>query len=284
MDSERFVRLVCVLLALVAAMLTAPVLGEEGGLGDGIVEPGEDEEAELARATQNPVADLISLPFQNNINFEVGDGGYTQNILNIQPVYPVHLNDQWNVITRTIVPVVHQPPLIPGTDREFGLGDVQFTAFMSPRDSGGLIWGAGPVFRFDTATDDTLGQEKWSAGPSVVALKIEGPWVYGALVQNLWSFAGDSDRAHINEFLLQPFINYNLPDGWYLSSSPIITCNWKADSGNRWTVPVGGGIGKIVRFGKLPVNLSCQGFYNVESPRNGADWTLRLQMQLLFPK
>jgi hypothetical protein len=274
MDSERFVRLVCVLLALVAAMMSGPVLAQEP----------PDADSELAKKTQNPVADLISLPFQNNINFEVGDGGYTQNILNIQPVYPMQLNDQWNLITRTIVPVIHQPPLIPGTDREFGLGDVQFTAFLSPRDSGGLIWGAGPVFRFDTATDDTLGQEKWSAGPSVVALKMQGPWVYGALVQNLWSYAGDSDRAHVNEFLLQPFINYNLPDGWYLSSSPIITANWKADSGNRWTVPIGGGIGKIVRFGKLPVNLSCQAFYNVESPRNGADWTLRLQMQLLFPK
>jgi hypothetical protein len=274
MNSERFVRLVCALLALVAVMLTGSVLAQEA----------DDADSELAKKTQNPVADLISVPFQNNINFEVGDGGYTQNILNIQPVYPVHLDDQWNLITRTIVPVVHQPPLIPGTDRECGLGDIQFTAFLSPRDSGGLIWGTGPVFRFDTATDETLGQEKWSAGPSVVALKIEGPWVYGALVQNLWSYAGDSDRAHVNEFLLQPFINHNLPHGWYLSSSPIITCNWKADSGNRWTVPVGGGIGKIVRFGKLPVNLSCQGFYNVESPRNGADWTLRLQMQLLFPK
>ncbi|MHC4153454.1 MAG: hypothetical protein ACYST6_00790, partial [Planctomycetota bacterium] len=165
MNSEGFVRLVCVLLVLVAVMMTGSVLAQEA----------DDADSELAKKTQNPVADLISVPFQNNINFEVGDGGYTQNILNIQPVYPMQLDDQWNLITRTIVPVVHQPPLIPGTDRECGLGDIQFTAFLSPRDSGGLIWGAGPAFRFDTATEETLGQEKWSAGPSAVALKIEGP-------------------------------------------------------------------------------------------------------------
>jgi len=273
MNSERLVRLVCVLLTLVVVMMTGPVLAQEEA----------DAESELAKKTQNPVADLISVPFQNNINFEVGPKGRTQNILNIQPVVPFHLNEEWNLITRTIAPLIYQPEFF-DEGNEFGLGDIQFTAFLSPRDSDGLIWGAGPALRFDTATDDTLGQGKWSAGPSVVALKMEGPWVYGALVQNLWSYAGDSDRAHVNEFLLQPFINYNLPDGWYLSSSPIITANWKADSGNRWTVPIGGGIGKIMRFGKLPVNLSCQGFYNVESPSNGADWTLRLQLQLLFPK
>jgi hypothetical protein len=273
MNSERLVRLVCVLLTLVVVMMTGPVLAQEEA----------DAESELAKKTQNPVADLISVPFQNNINFEVGPKGRTQNILNIQPVVPFHLNEEWNLITRTIAPLIYQPEFF-DEGNEFRLGDIQFTAFLSPRDSEGLIWGAGPALRFDTATDDTLGQGKWSAGPSVVALKMEGPWVYGALVQNLWSYAGDSDRAHVNEFLLQPFINYNLPDGWYLSSSPIITANWKADSGNRWTVPIGGGIGKIMRFGKLPVNLSCQGFYNVESPSNGADWTLRLQLQLLFPK
>jgi hypothetical protein len=113
---------------------------------------------------------------------------------------------------------------------------------------------------------------------------MQGPWVYGALIQNLWSYAGDSDRAHVNEFLLQPFLNYNMEDGWYLSSAPIITANWKADSNDRWTIPLGGGVGKILRLGKMPVNVSCQAFYNVEKPRYAADWTLRLQLQLLFPK
>jgi hypothetical protein len=257
-------------------MLTAPVVlaGEEG----------EASEEELAKAVQNPVADLISLPFQNNMNFDVGPGGNTQNILNIQPVYPISLDEEWNLITRTIFPLINQPPLFPGADREFGLGDIQFTAFMSPAKSEGVIWGAGPVFQFPSATDDVLGAEKWAAGPSVVVLKMEGPWVYGALANNIWSFAGDDDRAHLNQMLIQPFINYNMDDGWYLTSSPIITANWKADSGNKWTVPVGGGIGKIMRLGKLPVNFQVAGYYNVESPRYGADWQLRLQLQMLFPK
>jgi hypothetical protein len=273
MNCERFVRLVCVLLALVVAMMSAPVLAQEAG----------DADSDLAKKTQNPLADLISLPFQNNTNFNVGPKDKTQNTLNIQPVAPFNLNEDWNLITRTIAPLICMPEFT-NEGSEFGLGDIQFTAFLSPLDSGRLTWGAGPVFRFPTATDERLGSDKWSAGPSAVFLGIEGPWVIGVLAQNVWSYAGSSSRESVNEFLLQYFINYNMPGGWYISSAPIITANWEADSGNRWTVPFGGGIGKIVRIGKMPVNVQCQAFYNVEKPSNGADWTLRLQMQLLFPK
>jgi len=264
------------LVLIAAVIVTAPVVlaGEEG----------EASEEELAKQVQNPVADLISVPFQNNINFDVGPGGNTQNILNIQPVYPVSLDEEWNLITRTIFPLINQPPMLPGADREFGLGDIQFSAFLSPAKPKGFIWGAGPMFQFPSATDDALGAEKWAAGPSMVVLKMDGPWVYGALANNIWSFAGDDDRAHLNQFLIQPFLNYNMEDGLYLTSSPIITANWKADSGNKWTVPVGGGIGKITRLGKLPVNFQVAGYYNVESPRYGAEWQLRLQLQMLFPK
>jgi hypothetical protein len=135
-----------------------------------------------------------------------------------------------------------------------------------------------------TATDDVLGTEKWGAGPSAVVLTVQGHWVYGALINQIWSFAGDDDRDDVDQMLIQPFVNYNLTDGWYLSSSPIITANWEADSGNKWTVPVGGGFGKIFRIGKQPMNASVQAFYNVEKPDNGPDWTLRLQLQFLFPK
>ncbi len=276
MSISQPVRIDCVSMAVMVAILfmTPIVRAEEGELS----------EEDLARKTQNPVSDLISLPLQNNMNFDVGPGGHTQNILNIQPVYPVSLNEEWNLITRTIFPLINQPPLFPGADREFGLGDIQFTAFLSPAKPKGVIWGAGPIFQFPSATDDALGAEKWAVGPSVVALKMEGPWVFGALVNNIWSFAGDDDRAHLNQMLIQPFLNYNMDDGWYLSSSPIITANWKADSGNKWTVPVGGGIGKITRLGKLPINFQVAGYYNVESPRYGADWQLRLQLAMLFPK
>ena len=244
----------------------------------------ESSESDLAKQTQNPVANLISLPFQNNTNFDMGpDDNKTQNILNIQPVWPFSLNEDWNLITRTIVPVVSQPGFVPGQDRENGLGDTTFTAFFSPAKSAGLIWGAGPVFLLPTASDDRLGSDKWGAGPSVVLLTIRGSWVAGSLFSNVWSFSGSGDED-VNLFTWQYFINYNFPGGWYLSSSPIITANWEADSGNEWTVPFGGGFGKVFRVGKLPLNASVQAFYNMEKPDYGADWTLRLQIQFLFPK
>jgi hypothetical protein len=276
---------VLVLLGLAVLMFSAPVvLAQNTAEGDGVIEPSEDPQEELAKAAQNPVASMISLPFQNNTNFNFGPEEKTQNILNIQPVWPFSLSEDWNLITRTIFPVISQPALFPGDDRENGLGDTTFTAFLSPAEPGKWIWGAGPVFLLPTANDDKLGTDKWGAGPSAVVLTIRGPWLYGALVNHLWSFAGDSDRDDVNQTLIQPFLNYNLPGGWYLVSSPIITANWEADSDNTWTVPLGGGVGKIFRIGGQPMNAQVQGFYNVEKPDFGADWTLRLQLQFLFPK
>lgn len=241
------------------------------------------DDSDLAKQAQNPIADLISLPFQNNTNFKFGPEEKTQNILNIQPVIPVSLNEKWNMITRTIIPLMWQPALVPGDDRTFGLGDITFTAFFSPKDSGKMLWGAGPVLLIPTATDDALGSKKWGLGPSVVVLTTPGQWVIGSLFSNVWSFAGSGDQD-INLFTWQYFINYNLPNGWYLTSAPIITANWEADSGDRWTVPFGGGFGKIFRIGKQPINAQMQAFYNVEKPTYGADWTLRFQLQFLFPK
>jgi len=247
-----------------------------------------ESDADLAKAAQNPIANMISLPLQNNTNFNSGPLEKTQNILNIQPVVPITLNKDWNVITRTIVPLISQPATMPDQDREFGLGDIQFSAFFSPKKptSNGWIWGAGPIAQLDTATDDRLGQGKWGLGPSAVALKSDGPWVYGALVNNIWSVAGDDDRADVNNMLIQPFINYNFPKhpGRYLTTAPIITANWEADSGNRWVVPIGLGIGQITKFGKQPVNLQASAYYNVERPDDFANWQLRLQIQFLFPK
>jgi hypothetical protein len=253
--------------------------------GDGVVESGENRDEELRRASQNPVADLISFPIQNNTNFDYGPREKTQNVTNIQPVIPFHFNEDWTVISRTIAPLVYQPEFFDGQGSDFGLGDIQQTLFFAPKEPGRLIWGAGPILSMDTATDDRLGTGKWSAGPAAVALSMQPPWVFGALVQNMWSFAGDSDRDDVNQMLIQPFVNYNLPGGWYLSSSPIITANWEADSDNTWTIPLGGGLGRLFRVGKLPINMSLQAFYNVEKPDDlGPDWTLRFQVQTLFPK
>ena len=243
---------------------------------------GDVDQGDLAKAAQNPVGDLISLPFQNNMNFDFGPADRTQNVLNVQPVWPFGLNENWNFITRTIVPVISQPA--PGSERTNGLGDLNFTGFISPKQPGKIIWGVGPTLVFPTATDEVLGSEKWDAGPSVVVLTMRGQWVIGALVSNVWSFAGDDDRADVNSFITQYFVNYNLPDGWYLTSAPIITANWEAEGGEQWTLPFGGGIGRVFRIGRQPINTQTQFFYNVVTPTNGAKWQWRLQVQLLFPK
>ena len=242
------------------------------------------DESGLAKKTQNPVSDLISVPFQNNFNFNVGPDNDMQYLLNIQPVYPMNLNEKWNLINRLIIPIINQPELVPGMGDEFGLGDIQYQGYLSPAKPGKVVWGVGPVLSFPTASDEVLGTEQWSAGPGAVVLTIRGPWVIGALINNIWSFAGDDDRADVNQGLLQYFINYNFPGGLYLTTAPIITANWEADSDNMWTVPFGGGIGKILRIGKLPINTQVAAYYNVEHPDNGPEWQARFQFQFLFPK
>ncbi len=261
-------------LAVLALLMAAPLWAAE------------ESTEELAKKTQNPVADLISVPFQNNFNFGVGPTNGTQYVLNIQPVIPIKLSTEWNLITRTILPVIYQPELIPGTGPNTGLGDLNPSFFLSPGKPGALIWGVGPTLTFPTATDTVLGSGKWSAGPAGVVLTIQGPWVLGVLANQQWSFAGDSNRRSVSQMLIQPFVNYNFRDGWYLTTSPIITANWMADSGNVWTVPLGGGFGKLWRVGKvgLPINTQLQAFYNVARPDGGPDWQLRFQVQLLLPK
>ena len=267
-----------VALAAAVAACSAPSSGGGGDSLPPVQESAGGQESDLAKRAQNPVADLISLPFQNNTNVDWGPRDQTQNVLNIQPVVPFKLGEDWNLITRTILPVVQQP--VPGDDSVFGLGDTVVTGFFSPRASKGLVWGVGPVALLPTSTDDALGAGEWGGGAGAVALLLRGPWVAGGLVQNVWSF----ESSAVNQLLLQPFVNYNLRDGWYLVTAPILTANWEAPSGERWTIPIGGGAGKVMRFGKQPVNVNLQYYNNVEHPTLGADWQLRFQVQLLFPK
>jgi hypothetical protein len=259
------------LLCLLTVLMTAPLWAAE------------ESASELAKKTQNPVADLISVPLQNNFNFSAGPNDATIYVLNVQPVIPLKLTEDWNLITRTIMPIINQPSLFPGDDSAFGLGDLNPTLFLSPAKPGKLIWGVGPTFTLPTATDSRLGTSQWSMGPAAVALSMQGPWVFGALANQQWSFAGWGDQD-VSAMLIQPFVNYNLPDGLYLVSAPIITANWEARSGDTWTVPVGGGVGKLFKLDKLPINTQLQAFYNVERPRLAADWQLRFQLQFLFPK
>ena len=238
---------------------------------------------ELAKASQNPIASLISVPFQNNTNFNTGPYNRTQNILNIQPVIPMALNSEWNVISRTIVPVMSQPNPIFDTST-WGVGDITQSLFFAPTNPGELIWGVGPVFTAPAASDRILGTGKLLFGPTAVALVMPGHWVIGALVNNQWSVAGDPLRKDVNAFFAQPFVNYNLADGWFLNFSPIITADWLASSSQRWSVPVGGGFGRVFRVGDQPINASLSAYYNVVRPDAAGNWQLRAQVALLFPK
>jgi len=241
-------------------------------------------ESDLAKQAQNPVASLISVPLQNNFNFGVGPNEDLQYLLNVQPVLPFRISDDWNLISRTILPILYQPPLGPGIGDEFGLGDIQMQFYLSPAKATSFIWGVGPVLQFPTGTDLTLGNEQWAAGPAAVALIMDGPWVVGALANQLWSYGGNRDRGEFSQLTIQPFVNYNLRGGWYLVSSPIITANWDAKASDTWTVPVGGGVGKIFKIGGQPINAQLASYYNVERPDGGPEWSIRFQLQLLFPK
>jgi hypothetical protein len=241
--------------------------------------------ADLQKAVQNPVASLISVPVQNNNNFGIGPDDRTQDVLNIQPVIPVRISQNWNLISRIITPIIYQPTVSqPVNQGAFGFGDLDPTFFLSPAKPGKLIWGVGPAFVLPTATNSVLGQGKWSIGPSIVALLQPGHWTLGALVNNVWSFAGQSARPDVNQMTLQYFINYNLKKGWFITWQPTLTANWEATNGGRWLVPFGGGIGRIMKLGFQPVSLTAQFYGNGIHPPGASPWGMRLQIAFLFPK
>ena len=256
---------------------------------------------DLQKQSQNPVASLISLPFETSANFDVGPSEKMAYNTLIKPVYPVELTENFNLINRVIAPVVYiegqdiaPPPgssfelggseIFPGTSSEFGLGNIQYQAFFSPAQPGDWIWGVGPAFELPTNTDSKLGSDTWSAGVAAVALRIQGNWVYGLLLQNIWDVASESGEPDVNRATVQPILNYNLPNGWYLTAGTTMSANWEADSGEEWTVPLGGGVGRLVRFGKQPVDFKLVAYDNVEKPEFGADWTLQFTVKMLFPK
>ena len=243
----------------------------------------ESATEELAKKAQNPVADMISVPVQSNYYFNTGPSNADVSVFNLQPVIPFHLNKDWNLITRTILPVVNAPSVAPGVPSAFGLGDLNPTFFFSPAKPSKFIWGVGPTFTFPTGTSSILTNGRWMAGPAAVGLLMEKDIVAGVLINNQWSYAGWGSQ-NVNQMLMQPFFNYNLPEGWYLVSSPILTSNWESASGNRWTVPVGGGFGKLFRIDKQPMNVSLQAFDSVIRPAGASDWSVRFQVQLLFPQ
>jgi hypothetical protein len=262
-----------------------PTPAPAADVGDQGSDINEDATA-LAKKLQNPIGNLYNFPFQNNINFNTGPHDGTQDILNIQPVIPIHLNADWNVITRTILPLVWQPSLQPAQTVPFGTGPTTFSAFLSPHDPiNGWLWGVGPVIQVPTISNKTLGSPVWGGGPTGVLVYMKGPWVAGALVNNVWSFGGTSGRGgtSYNMFLTQPFVNYNFGGGWYVGTSPIITANWLATGNNAWTLPIGANVGRVVKIGgKLPVNFSLGVYDNALRPQYGSTWQLRTQVTIIF--
>ena len=254
-------------------------------LGNSLCAPVWAEDHSLREKSQNPIGSLISVPFQNTTNFGVGALDNTQNVLLFQPVAPITLDPEWELIVRPITPLTYQPPLFNGDSHDFGLGDIQLQTYFVPKkvvpiSGGSMVWGIGPVAQFKTATDPRLGTGKWAAGAGLVGFFVVKPFTFGALVNNIWSFAGDDDRADVNLMTVQPFINLNLPKGWYLTSSPVMEFDWES---NENTVPLGGGFGRIFKIGTQPVNAVIQAFGYADRPDGGPDWSLRTQWTFLFP-
>ena len=241
----------------------------------------ENSKAEdLSQQAANPLADLMSFPFQNNLNMNYGPYNRNLNVLNIQPVIPFAGG---KVITRTIFPIVRIPDFFSESGKlSSGLGDIVLTAFYVPKSK--VMWGIGPVLELPTG-GSIRGSQKYSMGPSFVVLAQPGDWTFGLLINNTWSIAGKSERDDVNHMLLNLFIVRQLGDGWYVNSVPIITADWTAASGDQWIVPLGLGGGKLVFLGgKLPLNLQSQIYYNVVRPDFGPEWQWRLQVQILLPK
>ena len=246
---------------------------------------------DMAKQLNNPVADLWALNFQFNRYYLQGsatDRTREQDLLNFQPVLPIHLTNDWNLITRPVIPFVfNQPDFEPGQGwaETSGLGDVGVVSLLSPAKlKDGIIWGAGPTFIFPTATNDALGQGKYQAGPAAVGLYMGKDWIFGTLAQQWWSFAGDGDRESTSQANIQYFIQYLFGDNWQIGMAPNILIDWKADQDNRFTVPVGLGIGKLIKIGPLPVKLTAEVDYMVVHPDEfGQHWGIRFQITPVLP-
>jgi len=241
---------------------------------------------ELAKKLSNPVASLISVPLQSNMDFGAGpDGDGFKYTLNMQPVVPMSIGEEWNLISRTIIPYVYQNDILDdGGNSQAGFSDTVQSLFFSPKEptASGAIWGVGPAFLVPTATNDSLGSEKWGAGPTGVLLYQKGPWTYGTLVNHLWSFAGEGDRSDINATFIQPFVSWGgLGSGQTLGFNIESTYDWDNE---QWSVPVNVSYSKLGKIGNQLVQYTFGVRSYLEAPDNGPEWGLRIAITLLYPK
>jgi len=243
------------------------------------------EKSELAKKLANPVAALISVPFQLNYDQDIGVADEGERwTLNIQPVVPFGISEKWNLISRTILPVIWQDEILTNAGDQSGIGDIVQSLFFSPKEptAAGWIWGVGPVFLLPTGSDDLLTTDKWGAGPTAVVLRQQGPWTYGALANHIWSFAGDDDREDVSSTFLQPFLSYTTPSAWTFTLNSESTYNWESE---EWLVPVNAMVSKVVSIGSQLVSLGAGVRYWADSPDSGAEGLgFRLIVTLLFPK
>ncbi len=259
------------------------VLGRSVSLAQGqpTPTPTQHDAGELAKKLSNPISSLISVPFQSNFDTGMGTGSGWRYTMNFQPVVPFQLNPKWNLISRTILPIVHQNKVV-NDGSQTGLGDITQSLFFSPADSKRFIWGAGPALLIPTATNENLGTKKFGIGPTLVVLKQQHAWTYGVLTNHIWSVAGSDTKPKVNSTFLQPFVSYNTKDAWTYSVNTESTYDWV---GNHWGVPVAFSVSKLVKFGHHPVQIGgairC---WAARPPGGPQDCSTRIVVTPLFPK
>jgi hypothetical protein len=263
------------------AISLAPAETDTAGGGGASADNEKAASAELAKKLQNPVASLISVPIQNNWDFGIGPANAMRYTANVQPVIPFSLNENLNLITRTIVPVIYAESAVKGGRDAWGLGDVVQSFFLSPAEPvAGWIVGAGPALLYPTATDSTLGGGKWGAGPTAVVLQQKNGWTYGALANHLWSYEGWGNNE-VNATFVQPFLSYTTKKFTTFGLATESTYDW---SNRQWTVPLVASVSQLLKIGKQPVQFSLGAKYYADIPSGGPDWGLRFAVTFLFPK